>query len=233
MAATLTAELEELLEDPRPLHTGVIVDFELPGGGYHRITNYFKDLVVDGNVYSSGPLKSIGDIKQTASFSTYNLQVQVSGADSVEMQRALNSGAYMGRKIKVQRIYCNHNGTVVPATASSTGLPMFEGVITRAGIADTAGSSGESTSIITWTCSSKFADFQVTNGRSTNDEEHRGLILGSDGVTLTPSSAAKKEEYKTDKGFQHATNTVAILANYQITETKYKISTTKGGYLWG
>lgn len=233
MAVVLTPELLALLDDPRPLHTGVLVTFSLPGGGEHRITDYYKDVILDGDLYTSGPLSSIGDIKQTAAFSTYTLQVQVTGADSLEMNRVLNSGAYMGKKITVHRIYINSNGDIVPSTATSIGLPMFEGVITQASIADSSATSSQAgSSIITWSCSSKFADFQVVNGRSTNDAEHRGLVLAADGVTLIPSDAARKPEYKTDKGFLYAESTTAILANYQITETKQKIETTKGGYLW-
>jgi len=230
MALNITTELMTLLESNRLLHTAVLISFELPISGVQYLTDYYKDIEVGGILYEAGPMGNIGDIKQKAKFSTYTINVTVSGASDVELNKMLNSNVYINKKINISRAYMDDTGTPVPATTNSIALPLFEGVIIKAGISDSAKSGSSSSSSITWSCSSKFADFKTVNGRQTNDEEHRGLI--SRGTVLVPSIAAKKVSYQTDKGFQYANSTVAILANYQVSETKYKTETTKGGYLW-
>lgn len=211
----------------RPAH---LIRFEVPGGGFLYLTDYFRDIVYDNQTFVSGAVKDIGTVKQTKQFNTYDLTIKLSGALDVELSRALNSNLYLNNNLRVYRAYIDDEGYMIPMFSDGSTLIYFEGIISKSSIKDSASIGSAGTSIVTWTCSSEFSDFTRVNGRITDDAAHRGLVAVTGSTTLQPSSSAKKTQYQTDLGFMHANNSVSVLAKYQATETRYRTKVNKTWY---
>lgn len=220
---------QDYLKNAEHVKIAHLVELELPGesGVYLYTTDYFRDINYSGNTYSTSILKKVGSVKLSKRFMVPQLPIQVSGAIQSEVDRVLSSNSFLGRKIKVYRVYIDDDGEIIPFYKDGSTLTYFEGSITSSDIRDSLGTSGIGSATITWTCASKFTDFEAVNGRITDDESHRGLI--NVGGKLVPSSAAKHPEYQLDKGFMHANKSIKVLAEYQTKEKRYKLKTRKAG----
>ena len=220
----------DYIENARSVRLAHLVALEVPGGGFSYHTDYSRDITYGGQIYKSGLIKDIGSVKQTRRFASYDLTVSLSGADPIELQRALNSSAYLNRKITIHRAYLDTNGDIIPMLVNGDTLKYFEGVINKAGVKDSAKVSGAGSSLVSWTCSSEFADFKKVSGRITDDASHRGLAYREGFEGLQPSASAKRPEYQTDLGFFHANRSVSTLAQYQVAETRYRTKVKKNWY---
>lgn len=193
-------------------------------------TDYFRDIQYGGNVYRSGVVKRVGEVKQTKELSNYRVPVQVSGVIEDEVNRVLSSKSFLNRKLKILRVFLDNSGDIIPLYSDGSTLSYFEGVIVSSQL-DESNSSKRASSTITWSCASRNYALDNVNGRLTDDESHRGLV--NINGNLQPSAAAKKPEYQLDRGFTHAGNSVKLLAQYQTKEKQYRIKKRRAGGLRG
>lgn len=224
---------KKALQDLDYVSIGHLITLQLPGSGsnYVYLTDFRKDLVHDGKTFVSGRIKSVGDVRQTKSLTSFDVPIQVTGLKDDELSRALNSTAYMGNSIKIERVFLDHTDTYIQLTDTSPAIIYFQGEIKSIGIRDDLKLQGNSQSTITWTCSSLLNNFNRVNGRITDDASHRGLV--DQGGKLVPSGSAKKIAYQTDKGFFHSNQSISVLAQYQTKERRYKLVSKKGKGLKG
>ena len=73
-------------------------------------------------------------------------------------------------------------------------------------------------SVVTWSITSHWGDFQRVSGRITSDSYHRAL----DGNGIPDKDALVRPAYGTDYGFLHSESAVNLMAIYQVQETRYK-----------
>lgn len=229
----ITQVAKDALNNTATLKIAHLVAIELPGteGVFTYMTDYFKDVVYNGKTYLSGSLKSVGNVKQTKAFNTFNLPVKVSGAVQAELDRALNSESFLNRRIIIHRAFFQGTGDILPIYSDGSSVKYFEGIISTLSIADNISTTGLGSSVITWNCASKMSDFKEVNGRITDDVSHRGLVTING--KLQPSAAAKRLDYQQDKGFAHANNSIKVLASYQTKEKRYKMSSKRSGGIGG
>jgi hypothetical protein len=221
----LLPSFSEYIANAKTVRLAHLLTLELTGIGSIYITDYGKDIVLNGNVYTAGRIKDVGTVRQSREFNTYDLSIKTSGVSEIELARVLNSQQYLNRTVTVYRAYLDLEGNIIPMFEDGSTLKYFEGIITKTSVQDSISSGGAGSSVITWTCSSEFSAFKKVNGRISDDASHRGLE--SVGDTLLPSTAAKRVEYQSDLGFQHANKSISVLAQYQTYETRYKTKTKK------
>lgn len=202
----------DYLEMTKQVKVAHLVSIELAGsiGVYEYLTDYKSDVTYDNKVFEAGKVLSVGSVTLTQGLTNYKVNIRVPGEYQDELDKATTDASYEGRKLKITRAYIGDNGSVLH------GLILFEGQVVDIKLQDnvTSGSS-----VVTWECAGDLQDFEKVAGRITEDADHRGLI--SVGGVLEPSNAAKRPEYKTDTGFQHAGQTVATSIAYLTNETEY------------
>jgi hypothetical protein len=210
-----------------------LIKIELATAGtpvYMYVTDYANDIVWDGHTYEAGKVTKVGQLRQTQGITNYKLSVDIAGEFQVELDRGLvdnNSESYVGREVEVLRAYLDASGAIIPFDVTTEGpMQYFIGDISSINISESV-ISGSST--VTWECAGKFQDFELINGRITDDIAHRGLSVAEDGSSI-PSTGAKKESYKTDTGFQHANQTIDLITQYTTSETRYRTKTSWFGF---
>lgn len=212
-----------------------LVELELPsqeGNTKLYCTDFSTDITFNGNLYKSGQLKSISSYTQNTKLTSAQINVVVTGLDTIQLSLFLQDGhSLQGKKVTIHQAYIDRTGQIVPIMDGNKPFIWFKGLIQGGSIQDKREESlGESS--ITWTCTNDFYDFERVSGRFTNDASHRQLITNNQGV-LVPSGAAKRPEYSNDLGFFHADKSTQILAKYQQQEKRYKVKSSKKGGLSG
>jgi hypothetical protein len=206
-----------------------LIEIELPSpiGAQANIylTDYSRDVEYDGQVYTSGLVKNIGDIKSTHKFSSHTTSITLSGVDDALILSAMDDYSYIGNRINVYRTHVKADGTLLPYYDDGTPRYLLNGTIVEVSATDTVNSVNKGSSVITFKCANEFYDLDKIGGRFTSDKAHRALAVNSDG-NLVPSDSVKREEYKGDLGFYHSDQSINILAEYQTMETKYKMKKT-------
>lgn len=224
----LSEQGKAALENNKTVHIAHLLALQLPGSGAQLVyfTDFGRDIEYQGNTYKSGQLKSVSKVRQTKSLTNYNVTIQVTGADSNELERFLNSTAYIGKRITIKRLFMDANEQPLNLTLTEPAIHYFAGEVTGMDIKENLKLRGKSTSVITWTCASLLNNFTRVNGRMTDDASHRGLV--AKGGKQVPSASAKKVEYQSDKGFFHSNQSINVLAQYQTKELRYKMVAKKG-----
>ena len=196
----------------------------------YKRQDYQSDVLLEGNTYAAGKVLKVGEIRQTQGITNYKLSIDIAGEFEVELNRGLvenTNTSYIGKSIQVLRAYLDSAGNIIPFDLDTEGpMEYFTGDVSDINISESV-TKGSST--VTWQCAGKFQDFELVNGRVTDDASHRGLAVNADG-NLAPSDAAKKESHKTDKGFQHANQTINVVTNYTSSETRYKVKSSWLGF---
>lgn len=207
-----------------------LIQIEVPGLGgsklIQRVTDYSRDIPYGGEVYESGFLKSFGDIKHTYSLSAHTTSITITGIPSQVITIAMQDYSFIGNKVSIYRTHIGSDGQLIPYYSDGTARYLLKGTITEVSAKDVVSSSNKGTSTITIKCANEFYDFEKVGGRFTSDEAHRGLEVDDYGY-LAASNSAKRVAYKNDRGFQHANQSINVLAKYQTTETKYKLKKQK------
>ena len=222
----------EYLRSHNKIKTACLITLELPSStgsssAYIYLTDYFRDVVYNGILYTSGKVKSIATHKQNRDLSIGSLSFTITGTAEDEVLKLVQNGvSFLDRSISIHQAIIDEEGNILPVDPDTNGpLLYFRGKITGGGIKDNIGTSGISTSVITWNCSNQFYDFDRVNGRFTDDADHRGLEIVAG--QLVPSNGAKRPEYQEDYGFFHANKSISILAKYQVQEERYKLQSKK------
>ncbi|WJZ69812.1 putative baseplate hub protein [Citrobacter phage YZU-L1] len=222
----------EYLRTHNKIKTACLITLELPGStgsssAYIYLTDYFRDVRYNGILYTSGKVKSITTHKQNRDLSIGSLSFTITGTAEDEVLKLVQNGvSFLDRSISIHQAVIDEEGNILPVDSDTNGpLLYFRGKITGGGIKDNIGTSGISTSTITWNCSNQFYDFDRVNGRFTDDAAHRGLEIVAG--QLVPSNGAKRPEYQEDYGFFHANKSISILAKYQVQEERYKLQSKK------
>jgi hypothetical protein len=197
---------------------------DVDGKAYIYLTDYASNVVWNSQTYEAGKVTSVGDVRQGQGLTNYKVTVGVAGEYPSELARGLVGnaiGSYVGKDIEILRAYLDDSGNIIPFDSSSSG-PMQYFVGDIASIEVTEGVvAGNST--VKWSCAGKFADFQKINGRITDDASHRGLTTDINSGQTTGSNGAKLVSHQTDRGFQHANQSVQIMSKYLGTQTSYKM----------
>lgn len=214
------------------LKTACLIALELPSSSssasaYIYLTDYFRDITYNGILYRSGKVKSISSHKQNRELSIGSLSFTITGTAEDEVLKLVQNGvSFLDRSVSIHQAIIDGEGNILPVDPDTNGpLLFFRGRITGGGIKDNISTSGTGTSVITWSCSNQFYDFDRVNGRYTDDASHRGLEVVSG--TLQPSNGAKRPEYQEDYGFFHSNKSTTILAKYQVKEERYKLQSKK------
>lgn len=198
-----------------------LIEIELAGTDnvFDYLTDYRGDIEFDSKVYAAGKVKNVSSVRLTKGVTNYKLDVTVAAEFQEELDKATTDESYEGRRLNVYRAFLDEAGEIIEID-SSTGGPfiLFQGTITNINLKD-AVTSGSSS--VVWSCKGLLHDFEKVNGRITDDSSHRALESSGELGTLVPGSGAKREEYKTDTGFQHSNQTVAASLSYLTTETEY------------
>lgn len=207
-----------------------LVQIEVPSpvGGQNilRVTDYSRDITYQGNIYKAGILKSFGDVKQTRKFTSHTTSISLSGVDPLLITSVMQDYSYIGNSISIHRTHIDSNGDLIPYHSDGTARHLLQGTITEVAAKDLVSASSKGSSLITFKCANEFYDFEKVGGRFTSDEAHRALEVNSQGQAV-PSTAVKREEYKTDRGFKHSNKTINLLAKYQTKETRYRLKKKK------
>ena len=119
----------------------------------------------------------------------------------------------------------------MPMMEEGAPFTWFSGKLQGGTIQDKRDAPAGETRIV-WTCTNDFYNFERVQGRFTNDESHRALVIDPQGNKV-PSGAQKRPEYNEDLGFFHQDKTVNIIAKYQTKEQRYKIKQSRKGGLSG
>lgn len=214
------------------IKTACLITLELPGStgsssAYLYLTDYFRDVVYNGILYRAGKVKSISPHKQNRDLTVGSLNFTITGTAEDEVLKLVQNGvSFLDRTISIHQAIIDADGSILPVDPETNGpILYFRGKITGGGIKDNVGTSGISTSVITWSCSNQFYDFDRVNGRYTDDASHRGLEIVNG--QLVPSNGAKRPEYQEDYGFFHSNKSTTILAKYQVKEERYKLQSKK------
>lgn len=223
----------DFIENSDNITIAHLVTLQLPGttGATTDLTDFRRDITLEGTVFQAGRIKSIGEVRQTQDLANFNVSVTLSGLVEEELQRVLDSTKYIGRDIQIRRLYMDEDENIVQMTDITPYITYFQGQITSIGIQENTRVSGTGTSDVTWTCSSRLNNFNRVNGRITDDSVHRGLV--TENGTQIPSASAKKIEYQTDKGFFHSNQSISVLATYQTQERRYRLVSKRKGGLGG
>jgi hypothetical protein len=237
MSRNLLASAIAYLADTSQVKIAHLVKIELAESTeiskvYMYVTDYANSIIWDGQTYQAGKITNIGQLRQTQGLTNYKLSVDIAGEFQEELDRGLvdhNNKSYVGRQVEVLRAYLDAAGDIIPFDIDTNGpMQYFIGDISSINI-DENPVQGFST--VTWECAGKFQDFELINGRFTDDSAHRGLVASDDGLgTQIPSSGAKKEAYKTDTGFQHSNQTINTVTGYTTSETRYRTKTSWFGF---
>lgn len=221
------------LQQNTKIRTAFLLSLELPSSSASEsqivyMTDYFRDVTYAGITYRTGKLKTISNHKQSRELTVGSLNFTVTGTDQDEVIKVVQNGvSFLDRRVSIYQAIIDDNGDILPVDPSSNGpLLFFRGRIVGGGIKDNSATSGVGTSVITWSCSNEFYDFDQVNGRYTTDASHRGLEIVEG--ELVPSNGAKRPEYQEDLGFFHSDKSISILAKYQVKEERYKLKTKKG-----
>lgn len=234
MSRNLLSSAITYLESASEVRIAYLVRLELSESteaskSYIYLTSYQSDITWDNKTYQSGKITEVGSLKQTQGLTNYKLTVSVAGEFQEELDRGLVENldkSYVGKEVEILLAYLDTGGNVIPMDASTNGpMQYFIGDITDINITE---SVIQGTSTVAWSCAGKFQDFELVNGRVTDDAAHRGLVSDEDGA-VTPSTGAKKVAYQTDRGFQHANQTINVATKYTTTETRYKLKKSWGG----
>lgn len=197
---------------------------------YHYMSDAPMPFTFDSNQYAPNRVTSVGTLTMTTGMQSHKLSITVAGEYQEELNRALigpsSNESYLNKEIVVNRIYVDALGNTVNMDDNNNGaFFFFKGLITNINVKEDV-KSGSST--VTWSCANHFEDFNLINGRLTDDYVHRGLV--SVGGVLQPSDGAKSLEHKTDKGFYHSNTAVDVVAQYTSKETRYKTKSSWGGF---
>lgn len=231
MAFDILPEAQQYLDDNDTIDLATLVSIELPGGdgSFLNLTDYKRELIYKSVPYETGRLKRVSGVSRTAELTASPVSIVVTGASQVEVDRAINSTSYLEKKIRVWRAYVKPDGTILDMYGDDTTMMLFEGNISEVAIKENATiSEATGTSEITWKCSSEFYELDKVNGRITDDDTHRGIIVDSNGNEI-PSNAAKKPEYQDDLGFFHSNQSIDVLATYQTEEQRTKMKKSSSG----
>lgn len=231
MAFDILPSAQQYLDDNDTVDLATLVSIELPGGegAFLTLTNYKRDIEYKGSLYTSGRLKRVTGITRTNELSASPVSILVTGASQEEVDRAVNSASYLEKKIRVWRVIVKPDGTLLDFYGDNTTILLFEGNISEVSIKENATvNASVGTSEITWKCASEFYELDRVNGRITDDDTHRGIIVDENGNEI-PSNAAKKPEYQDDLGFFHSNQSIDVLANYQTEEKRTKLKKKKSG----
>jgi len=136
--------------------------------------------------------------------------------DSPEIESVLSNRSqatyarYLNRDVFVYKAHINID------TGAIIGAPylLFKGIIAGGKIKE----DPQKDSVVTWTLTSHWGDFQRVAGRLTSDTHHRAL----DSNGRPDLDSVIRPAYARDLGFLHAESAVNLVAVYQVMETRYK-----------
>lgn len=226
---TILPAAKTYLATHQKIKMAALISMELPGSSssFVYFTDYFRDIVYKGITYRAGKVKVVGSHKQDRTLTVGSLSFTITGADSAEVYRLVQQGvSFVDRNVTIYQAVIMEDGNILPVDPDTNGpFLFFQGKITNGGIKDDVNATDGGSSTITWTCSNVFYDFDRVNGRLTEDASHRGLVVVNG--ELIPSNGAKREEYQEDYGFYHSNQSISILANYQVKELRYKMTSKK------
>lgn len=224
--ADILQSAKDYLNDAKAINMANLVRIELPSGAgiteYAYYTDYSRSITYDGFTFQSGKLKRIGDIKRTHELTAYAVSVAITGVPEEEIQRALDSGSYLGNRIDIWRVIILDDGSILPFYADGSTLKMFDGAITEVSADENISTNSQGSSTVTYKCSNEFYELEKVNGRFTDDDNHRGIVVDDQGSEVA-SNNAKRVEYQTDLGFFHANQSINVLATYQTREKAFKL----------
>ena len=135
---------------------------------------------------------------------------------SAEVESILNNRSstgyarYINRDVFIYKVHIDKDTGAIIGNA----YLLFKGIIASGKIAEDPNKQ----SIVTWSITSHWGDFQRVSGRITSDPYHRAL----DGNGIPDTDALIRPAYAADYGFLHSESAVNLMAIYQVNETRYK-----------
>ena len=130
----------------------------------------------------------------------------------------LANPSFLNKNVEVHKVFIDPETGEIKGNAS---ILIFKGLITKTNINDDPSTSSR----VTWTLNSHWADFSRIQGRMTSDESHRALTTEGN----PQRDATLKPDYADDMGFMHGDTSVNVLATYQEKYFEPKITTSSHG----
>ena len=142
-------------------------------GGGQRFTDHYKDITYDGNTYLASSLfLGLSEVSESPEVSVDSITIAFTGADQTIISLLLNN-EYMDKEAEIYKGFLNTAQTII-----ADPFLLFKGRIESFSLEEDENSSTLSISI-----SSHWADFERTQGRSTNNNSqqlHFSTDLGFD-----------------------------------------------------
>ena len=198
---------------------------------YNDISVIIKTFTNDGAGFNYTAVDTIPSTNNETLNSIDLVSEEITALTTSKTGSAYNS--YLNREVFIYKVFMptepitiNGNtynpGQIIGGVGSNTdlqgGLLLFKGILSKANLVE-----GPKKSVINWTASSHWADFNRVQGRKTEDSTHRAL--NADGVPDRES--AIRESYADDLGFLHSTTAINLTAVYNKTETRTEVDEDK------
>ena len=169
-AATLSALQSDQI---RMCHL-VQIDFE----DVVRITDNFHPVASGGQTFlPAGHLLSIQDVQETEELRVGSLKISLSSVDQAYVSIFLNID-YLNRRVRIWNAILDESGQLI-----GDAIPTFDGEVTGYAITE-----NRSSSTISVSCASHWADFERKAGRLTNNNSQQYFFPNDTGFRFAAES---------------------------------------------
>jgi len=143
-----------------------------------RITDNFHPVQYDGQTFlPAGHLLSIQDVQETEELRVGSLKISLSSVDQAFVSVFLNID-YLNRRVRIWNALLNQAGQII-----GDPIATFDGDITGYGITE-----NRSSSTISVSCASHWADFERKAGRFTNNNSQQYFFPNDTGFRFAAES---------------------------------------------
>lgn len=153
-----------------------LVQIEFPTVAY--ITDNFHEVELNGDTFEPvGHLLSIGQPQETQELRVGTVQITLSGVDQAYVSVFLNQ-QYINRRARIWKAVLDDAGEII-----GDAILTFDGQLTGYSLQD-----NESSSVITVSCASHWADFERKAGRLTNTNSQQYFFPADTGFRYAANS---------------------------------------------
>ena len=143
-----------------------------------RMTDNFYLVQSDGETFlPAGHLLSIGEVQETEELRVGSLKISLSSVDQAFVSIFLNID-YLNRRVRIWKAILDASGQIV-----GDAIPTFDGEVTGYGITE-----NKSSSTISVSCASHWADFERKAGRLTNNNSQQYFFPNDTGFRFAAES---------------------------------------------
>ena len=163
--------ITELAKDS--FNTAFLVKIDFTSAVY--VTDYAHDITHNSTTYEAGGhLLGIAPISETSEVSVGSITISLSGVQQAHISTLL-SGGYIDRLVIISRVVLNDAGAVI-----GNPITVYDGLISHYSI-----NESDTSSEISLTIASHWANFELKTGRKTNDSSQQMFFSGDLGMQFS------------------------------------------------